>query len=175
MRITGQLIEADTGAPFWADRFEGMLEDIFRFQDQITANIMGALVPRLENAEIERAKRKPTENFDAYDSIYEEWHALMSGPRMRTAKRWACSIRRSRSIAVRFGLRHGRYCYSNEIPILGDEPRGSSPKPALSRRAIELDKDDASRWLAGVWSSTSATLITAQLIDRALLSVRTLP
>src|SRR5215471_2244750 len=62
VRIIGQLIDASTGAHLWADRFESALEDIFDLQDQITASVVGAIAPRLEQAEIERAKRKPTES-----------------------------------------------------------------------------------------------------------------
>ena len=67
VRITGQLIDATTAAHLWADRFEGTLDDIFALQDQITASVVGAIAPQLERAEIERAKRKPTESLDAYD------------------------------------------------------------------------------------------------------------
>ena len=67
VRITGQLIDASTGAHLWADRFDGGLEDIFDLQDQVTASVVGAIAPKLEQAEIERARRKPTENLDAYD------------------------------------------------------------------------------------------------------------
>ena len=67
VRITGQLIDAATGAHLWADRFDGALEDIFDLQDQVTASVVGAIAPKLEQAEIERAKRKPTESLDAYD------------------------------------------------------------------------------------------------------------
>jgi adenylate cyclase len=67
VRIAGQLIDGSTGAHLWADRFEGALEDIFDLQDQVTASVVGAIAPRLEQAEIERAKRKPTESLDAYD------------------------------------------------------------------------------------------------------------
>src|SRR5262249_2119627 len=67
VRITGQLIDATTGGHLWADRFEGTLGDIFELQDQMTEDVVGAIAPQLERAEIERAKRKPTESFDAYD------------------------------------------------------------------------------------------------------------
>src|SRR5262249_50338913 len=68
VRISGQLIDGSTGAHLWADRcFEGALADIFDLQDQVTASVVGAIAPRLEQAEIERAKRKPTESMDAYD------------------------------------------------------------------------------------------------------------
>src|SRR6266702_1789813 len=67
VRITGQLIDASTGAHIWADRFDGAIEDIFDLQDQVTATVVGAIAPRMEQAEIERARCKPTANLDAYD------------------------------------------------------------------------------------------------------------
>src|SRR5262249_9457454 len=67
VRITGQLIDASTGAHLWADRFEGASEDIFDLQDQVTTSVVGAIAPRLEQAEIALAKRKPTKSLDAYD------------------------------------------------------------------------------------------------------------
>src|SRR5207244_9428392 len=67
VRITGQLIDALTGAHLWADRFDDNLEDIFDLQDRITSSVVGAIAPTLERTEIERAKRKPTESLDAYD------------------------------------------------------------------------------------------------------------
>ena len=67
VRIVGQLIDATTGAHIWADRFEGALDDVFDLQDRVTASVVGAITPKLEQAEIERAKRKPTESLDAYD------------------------------------------------------------------------------------------------------------
>jgi TolB-like protein/class 3 adenylate cyclase len=67
VRITGQLIEAATNNHIWADKFDGELADIFDLQDRITANVVSAIAPRLEQAEIERAKRKPTDTLDSYD------------------------------------------------------------------------------------------------------------
>jgi len=67
VRITGQLIDATTGAHLWADRFDGTLEDVFDLQDQVTVSVVSALAPKLEQMAIERAKRKPVESLDAYD------------------------------------------------------------------------------------------------------------
>ena len=67
VRITGQLIDAETGGHLWAERYEGALDDIFELQDRITESVVGAIAQELERAEIERAKRKPTESLDAYD------------------------------------------------------------------------------------------------------------
>ena len=67
VRITGQLIEAATNNHLWADRFDGSLEDVFELQDKITESVVGSIAPKLQQAEIERVKRKPTERLDSYD------------------------------------------------------------------------------------------------------------
>jgi adenylate cyclase len=67
VRITSQLVEAGSGAHLWADHFDGSLENIFDLQDQVTTRVVGAIAPTLEKAEIDRAKRWPTESSDAYD------------------------------------------------------------------------------------------------------------
>lgn len=67
VRISGQLIEAATGTHIWADRFDGGLQDVFGLQDQVATSVVGLIAPRLEQAEFERARRKPTEKLDSYD------------------------------------------------------------------------------------------------------------
>jgi len=57
IRIAGQLIDAESGATIWADRFEGELQDLFDLQDQITSHTVAAIAPRLEEAEIARSKQ----------------------------------------------------------------------------------------------------------------------
>jgi adenylate cyclase len=67
VRITGQLIDSETGTHLWADRFDGSLEDIFELQDRVTTSVVTAVAPKVDQAEIERVRRKPVENLDAYD------------------------------------------------------------------------------------------------------------
>jgi adenylate cyclase len=67
LRVTGQLIEAETGAHVWADRYDSVMSDVFELQDRITAAVAGALEPRVHRAEIDRAVRKPTADLTAYD------------------------------------------------------------------------------------------------------------
>lgn len=67
LRVTGQLIEANTGGHVWADRFDGDRAHVFELQDKITAAVAGVLAPRIERAEIERATRKATDNRSAYE------------------------------------------------------------------------------------------------------------
>jgi adenylate cyclase len=67
VRITGQLIEAATGAHLWGEKIDGALEDVFELQDEVTARVAGAIEPSITQAEINRARVKPTSNLDAYD------------------------------------------------------------------------------------------------------------
>ena len=67
VRIVAQLIEAETGAHIWADRYEGDLRDIFALQDEITERIVSAVEVNVQDAEIRRARAKPTESLTAYD------------------------------------------------------------------------------------------------------------
>ena len=66
-RITAQLIDASSGSCLWADHFDGALDDVVDLQDRIAACVVGAIEPKLQRAEIERAGRKPTQSLDAYD------------------------------------------------------------------------------------------------------------
>jgi adenylate cyclase len=82
VRITGQLIEAETRAHVWADRFDGDLQDVFALQDQVTDSIVRAIAPTLRHAELERVRRKPPENMDAYDLYLRalpHWYAMTKG------------------------------------------------------------------------------------------------
>jgi adenylate cyclase len=67
VRITGQLIDAITGAHIWADRFERDLTDIFALQDEVTVAVVSAIEPRLLQTEIAIAARRRPENLTAYD------------------------------------------------------------------------------------------------------------
>ncbi len=67
VRIAGQLIDTGSGTHIWADRFDGDMADIFDLQDQVTTSVVAAIEPKLRAAEIERARRKPTANLQAYD------------------------------------------------------------------------------------------------------------
>ena len=67
VRITGQLIDAITGAHIWADRFERDLTDVFALQDEVTVAVVSAIQPKLLQTEIAMATRRRPENLTAYD------------------------------------------------------------------------------------------------------------
>jgi TolB-like protein/DNA-binding winged helix-turn-helix (wHTH) protein len=67
VRVTTQLLDAENGAHLWAEKFDGALEDTFELQDQIADRVVGVVEPRLLRSEIDRSRRKGTENLSAYD------------------------------------------------------------------------------------------------------------
>jgi TolB-like protein/class 3 adenylate cyclase len=67
VRITAQLIEAETDAHLWADRFDGSLEDVFELQDRVAISVAGVIEPTLQAAEIRRSAERPTDDLTAYD------------------------------------------------------------------------------------------------------------
>jgi adenylate cyclase len=67
VRVTGQLIETESGAHVWADKFDGAFEDVFDLQDKITDAVVGIIEPSVQRAEIDRVRRKRPESLGAYD------------------------------------------------------------------------------------------------------------
>jgi TolB-like protein/cytochrome c-type biogenesis protein CcmH/NrfG len=77
VRITAQLIEAETGNHIWAERYDRDLEDIFSVQDEITAQVVGSIHPELYAAEMRRAQQKPAENLDVWNyAVRARLHVL---------------------------------------------------------------------------------------------------
>jgi pentatricopeptide repeat protein len=85
VRITAQLIEAETGAHLWADRFDGSLEDVFDLQDNIASSVAGVIEPALRAAETARSARRPPHDLTAYD-LYLRAAAMMLSPARRVAE-----------------------------------------------------------------------------------------
>ena len=67
LRVSAQLVDAETGAHLWADKFDGELKDVFELQDQITDRVVGVVEPNLRKSEMERSRQKRTESLEAYD------------------------------------------------------------------------------------------------------------
>jgi len=79
VRITAQLIEAETGAHLWADRFDGSLADVFDLQDQVATGVAGVIEPTLQAAEIRRSSERPKSDLTAYDLYLRALSAITSG------------------------------------------------------------------------------------------------
>jgi tetratricopeptide (TPR) repeat protein len=82
VRITGQLIDAATGAHLWADRFDGSLEDVFELQDKVASSVAGVIEPALQAAETARSTGRPTADLTAYN-LYLRAYALSLSSKAR--------------------------------------------------------------------------------------------
>jgi tetratricopeptide (TPR) repeat protein len=170
VRITGQLVDALTRAHLWADRFDGELEDIFDLQDQITASVLGAIAPKLEQAEIERAKRKPTESLDAYDYFLRG---------MAAVHLWTCeandealthfhrAIELDPNYASAYGMAARCYSQRKAGGWVADRVQEIAAAERLARRAAEVGPDDA---LALCTAGLALGYVVGDLDDGAALT-----
>jgi TolB-like protein/class 3 adenylate cyclase len=176
VRITGQLVDTATGAHLWADRFDGGLDDIFNLQDEVTQSVVGAIAPAVEKAEIERAKRKPTESLDAY-ALYLRGLARLYQFANRTANDEALrlfysAIEFDRDFALAYGRAASCQGDAKAQGWISGTPDEIAEVSRLARRAVELGKDDAVAVAAGGWALAFVVRdldLGATLIDRALV------
>ena len=147
VRITAQLIDAGTAAHLWADRFEGPVEDIFDLQDQVTASVVGAIAPKLEQAEFERARRKPTESLHAYDSYMRGLATVYQNPSDRHANAaaldlFARAVKLDPDFATAYGVAAWCYVWRKANGWMVDRAQEIAEAEQLARRAVALGKDD---------------------------------
>ena len=146
LRITGQLIDASTGTHLWADRFDGEIKDIFDLQDQVTTRVVGAIAPKLEQVEIERAKRKPTESLDAYDHYLRgmanlhQWTKESSDEALRLFYR---AIELDAGFASAYGMAAWCFVLRKGNGWMGDRTQEIAEAARLARQAVDLGADDA--------------------------------
>jgi adenylate cyclase len=167
VRITGQLIDAESGAHIWADRFEGNLEDAFDLQDRITSSTVGAIAPKLQASEFERLKRKPTENPSAYDS-YLRGLAQLYQFKKETLEQAIELFRTAIAIDSQYASPYAAEAFT----IAARQTFGWGVATAeerarvrnLASRASELDKDDA---VALTYAGYALVLLCHELDDGA--------
>jgi TolB-like protein len=146
VRITGQLIDATTGAHIWAERFEGTQENIFDLQDQMAESIVGAIAPQLERAEIARAQRKPTESLDAYDYYLRGVACFHRGTREAIDEALPLlykAIDLDSEFASAYGMAAWCLFWRKINGWMTDRAQESSEGARLARRAVDLGRNDA--------------------------------
>jgi TolB-like protein/class 3 adenylate cyclase len=176
VRITGQLVDTATGAHLWADRFDGGLGDIFDLQDQVTESVVGAIAPAVEKAEIERAKRKPTESLDAH-ALYLRGSARLYQFASRQANEEALrlfngAIELDPDFASAYGRAAACYAWAKGNSWISVTPNEVAEVTRLAQRAVELGKDDAIALAASGWALAYVVRdlgAGAAFIDRALV------
>ncbi|TXL81724.1 CadC-family transcriptional regulator [Vineibacter terrae] len=146
IRISGRLVDAATGTHLWADRFEGVPQNIFDLQDHVTASVIGAIAPRMGEAEIERARRKPTQSLDAYDYFLRGMAHLHRWTRTDSEAALA-NLRRAIALdpgfAPAYGLAGRGYSQRKACGWVGDRRQEAAEAERLARLAADLGRDDA--------------------------------
>ncbi|RWK92234.1 MAG: adenylate cyclase [Mesorhizobium sp.] len=148
LRIAGQLIDTSTGGYLWADRFDGTLAEVFDLQDQIASSIVGAITPKVEEAEIERAKRKPTESLDAYDYYLRGLAVFDRTVNDQAAidealRLFMAAIARDPEFAAAYARAARCYATRKSNGWMVDRAGEVAEAVRLARRAVELGRDDA--------------------------------
>jgi TolB-like protein len=174
VRITAQLIDAIRGTHLWADRIDGTFNDIFDLQDQVTENVVGSIAPKIEQAEIERTKHKPTDSLDAYDCYlrammyFYRWTGESIDDALRLFYR---AIELDPGFASAHGLAAWCYVRRKLSGWMEDPAREMVELERLARRASELAGDDAVALFSAGWALVQTSGFAeagAAMIDRAL-------
>jgi adenylate cyclase len=174
VRITAQLIEAETDAHLWADRFDGSLEDLFELQDQVATSVAGVIEPALQIAEIRRSADRPISDLTAYDLYLRALSHLYSWDREGTIAAFELLER-----AIERDPRYGTALAAAADCHMNFHLNGWTQNPAsnrcegidLARRALQAASDDP-----GVLGRAAYVLgyfgedidASTELIDRAL-------
>jgi TolB-like protein/DNA-binding response OmpR family regulator len=144
VRISGRLIDASTGEQLWADRFENAPEEIFDLQDRVTTSVVCAIAPKLEQAEMARAARKPTESLDAYDYFLRGMASFHQWTK-EDVKEALRLFYRAIELDPRFAAAHGAaaQCYANRKANGCMTEQDVAETARVARRAVALGRDDA--------------------------------
>jgi adenylate cyclase len=174
IRVTGQLIDASTGNHLWANNFDGTLDDMFDLQDQVTSSVVGALIPTMRHAEIERAKHRPTESADAHlthmrgvASLYL-WTKAGVDEALRLAYE---AMQLDPDYSMAYGLAATCYVARKTAGWTTDRAKEMAEVEMLTKRGAEVGRDDA--WALGSCGFATASILgdlgtAVSLMDRAL-------
>jgi len=144
VRITAQLIEAETGSHIWADRFDGSLEDVFDLQDKVASSVAGIIEPALQAAETRRSANRPTSDLTAYDLYLRAYAMFWSSARQVPEALHLTEEAITRDPRYGTALAWGAYCCLGLVHgNLSDDPSSDRQKSIdFARRALEMAGDD---------------------------------
>ena len=146
VRITAQLVDAASGMHLWADHFDSGIENIFDLQDRVTESVVGAITRQLEQAEIERAKRKPTNRLDAYDYFLRGMasaHRITQDGTSDALELFAKAIELDNDFAAPYGAAAFCYAVRKICGWTANRAQEMAETTRLARLAAQLGKDDA--------------------------------
>jgi adenylate cyclase len=145
IRVTAQLLDGTNGNHIWAEAMTDSLEHVFELQDSIAHSVVGAIEPKMRSAEIERARRKPTANLDAYDLYLRALPHMVSGTAgdMQAA---LALFERAVALDPNYALAQAAVAFCRErqllIGAMKPSPELYAETCALARKAVALDPGD---------------------------------
>ena len=145
VRITAQLVDGTTGTHVWAEHYDRELDDIFALQDEITESIVGRIDTEVRASEMDRARRKPPANLDAWE-LYQRglWHLyrITKEDNEEARNLFLKAIERDPNFALAHaGIAYT--CYSEALQGFGDNPAERLAKGlAAGEQAVALDDND---------------------------------
>jgi len=144
VRISAQMIEAETGGHVWAGRFDQPLDDIYALQDELALSVVGAIEPGLRQAEIERVRRKRPDSLDAYDLVLQAQADVYSGMPDRVTKALVL-LEQALALDPHYPLAHAFCAMCHHCLFLRAGLREESRAASVShaRAAIVHGQDDA--------------------------------
>jgi TolB-like protein len=147
MRVSAQLIDGMSGRPLWAEKFDGAVARVFDFQDMVTTSVVGLVEPQIRKAEIERAKAKRPETFDAWD-LYLRALPIVYGSNVAAYDRAIELLERAVELDPGYGpaLTLAAWAHEKRRTFGGIAPAGVDDvarSMELAERAVDLDSDDA--------------------------------
>ena len=173
IRVTAQLIEAETGNHAWAQRYDRDLADIFAVQDEITQALTTALAPAIADAELRRAIRKPPESLDAW-AAYQRglWHLSKANPDDDTIAQnfFRQAIDLDPTFAPGYSALALAQLQAAAVYQKLSLAEAQSSAEALARRAVSLDGADAEARSGLGWALQARGELEGALveIERAL-------
>jgi adenylate cyclase len=148
IRVTVQLIDADTNNHLWAERFDRDADDILDVQDEITQGIVARIEPALARAEFRRLERRPPKNLDSWE-LYQRAHGLL------TVKGWAREtfdeaidlMRQAVDLDPDFAIAHAylslMLAVSHMFGLSGENESVPSEAADEASKAVDLDGHDS--------------------------------
>ncbi len=155
IRLTAQLIDAQTGSHIWAERYDRALEHVFAVQDEITGAVTHAIAPAIAQAERRRALRKPPESLDAWETYQRGLRHLAKGNKddVLQARNF---FRGATEREPLFAAAQAMLAFTYVHVVVSNEPNATSESLALAeahaRRAIDLDPDESSALAVLAWA-----------------------
>lgn len=144
LRISVQLVDAETRTQLWSERYEGATEDVFEFQDRIAAQVAGAIHPAIRGAEIELARRKPPTSLRAYDFVMRAYPNIW-GRRKDTNDLAIELLKKAITVDPAYGRAHAllAWCHaSNAVFLWAEQPESELEKAVAAVEAAGSIGDD---------------------------------